>query len=130
MYTNKIHCVIQYVDNYEGLLFNAKWAIFQAYHDKTKLHSMRWWCPLWTRPSLSGIFTMLPHINNSLQVDMLLHSDTLFQSLVLLLNVVCFSGEVVNTNVKSLIWQEWSLNRSTVQCLVLKYSWTINDKVC
>jgi hypothetical protein len=33
----------------------------------------------------------------------LLHSDTLFQSLVLLLNVVCFSGEVVNTNVKSLI---------------------------
>ena len=119
----------------EGLLFNAKWAIFQPYHDETKLHSMIWWCPLWTRPSLGGIFIMLPHINNSPQVDMLLHSDTLFrfwanQSLVLLLNVVCFSGEVVNTNVKSLIWQEWSLKRSTVQCLVLKYSWTINDKVC
>jgi hypothetical protein len=28
----------------EWLLFNAKWAIYQLYHDENKLHSMRWWC--------------------------------------------------------------------------------------
>jgi hypothetical protein len=33
------------------LMFNFKWAIFQLYHYKNKLHSMRWrWCPfcIWT----------------------------------------------------------------------------------
>ena len=42
----------------------------------------------------SWIFVVLTHWNNSLQVDMLLHSDALFwfranQSLLLLLNAAC-----------------------------------------
>jgi hypothetical protein len=51
---------------------NAKWAICQSYHDKNKLHLMIWW---WCM--LNWIFLVLAHWNNSLQVDMSLHSDIL-----------------------------------------------------
>ena len=66
--------------------------------------SMRWWwCLLCNRPTLlSWIFMMLAPSNSSLQVDMPLHSATLFQanqSLLLLLNAMWFfNWEVANTN--------------------------------
>ena len=57
-----------------------------------------WWCPLCSRPRpWFGIFIMPSHWNNNPQVDVSLHSDTLFwfranQSLLLLL-----SREATNT---------------------------------
>jgi hypothetical protein len=60
--------------------------------------SIRWWCLLCTRPTLSWIFIVLANWKNSLQVDMLLHmyTDTLFwfrnnQSLLLLLSAACYA---------------------------------------
>jgi len=48
-------------------MFNTKLAIFQRYHGKNKLHSMKWWwCPLCTRST--GRFGSLSHWNNSPRV--------------------------------------------------------------
>ena len=33
------------------IVVNAKWAIFQIYNGENKIHSMRWWCLLCTRPT-------------------------------------------------------------------------------
>ena len=89
----------------------TKWEIFQLYHGKNKLHSMRWlWFPFYTRPTRCVGFLVLAHWNNSPCVNMSLHSNTLsrFQvnkSLLFLLNVAC--GEATNTNliVSYLTWQ-------------------------
>ena len=78
------------------LLLNAKWANFQLYHGENKLHTMM--STLYLISTLSGIFIMLAHWNNSPQVDMLFHSNTnsLFwanQSLLLLLKAMCLSNK-------------------------------------
>ena len=75
----------------EWLLINAMWAIFQPYHGKNKLHFNEMMSARY-----QTIFIVLAHWNNSLQVNMLLHSDTLYwfranQSLLLLLNTVCLA---------------------------------------
>ena len=78
----------------------------QLYHGDNKLNSIiRWWCTLCTRPTvLNWIFIMLVHWNNSLPLDMSLHSDTLSQfhvnqSLLLLLNATkLYRGEATNTH--------------------------------
>jgi len=56
----------------EWLLFSAKWAIFHLYSGNKKLLSMKWW---WWQ--LNWILNVLhvAHWNNSMVVDMSLHSD-------------------------------------------------------
>ena len=80
----------------EWLMFSANWVIRLLLHDKNKLPLVRWCsCLLFTRPPvLILICVVLPHWNNSLQVDMASHSDTLYwlrtnQSCLLLLNTAC-----------------------------------------
>jgi hypothetical protein len=62
----------------EWLLFNANSAIFQLYHDETKLifNEMMMMSTLNKTNMLSWICILLAHWNNSLWVDMSLHSDT------------------------------------------------------
>ena len=75
------------------MLSNANSAIFQLYHDENKLifNEMMMRSSLFYTYTLSWIFIVLAHWNNSLRVDMSLHSDTLFwiqanQSFFFLLN--------------------------------------------
>ena len=79
----------------EWLLFNANSAILQLYHgDKLIINEMMMMSALFYTNTLSWIFIVLAHWNNSPWVDMSLHSDTLFwfranQSLLFLLNAAC-----------------------------------------
>ena len=79
------------------LLFNTKLAIFQLYHGKYKIHSMRWWCKLCTRPAhLVGSFIVLAHWNNRSRVDMSFHLGTFSRiwankTMLLLINAVCLA---------------------------------------
>ena len=65
-----------------------------------------WWDPLCTRQTtLSLIFIVLAHWNNSPRIEISPHSDTLSwfranQSLIFLLNCYLLIGEATNTNVK------------------------------
>ena len=75
-------------DNYQ--------AIFRLYHGEKKLifNEMMMRSTLYQTNTLSWIFIVLGHWNNSLWVDMSLHSDTLSwfqanQSLLFALNTVC-----------------------------------------
>jgi hypothetical protein len=63
----------------EWLLFNANPAIFQLYHGENKLifNEMMMRSGLSNTNTLSSIFIVLAHQNNSLRVDMSPHSDTL-----------------------------------------------------
>jgi hypothetical protein len=81
----------------EWFLFNAKWAIFQLYHDTTRtryINEMIILSTLYLTNKLSWIFIVLAHWNNCPQVvDTSLHFDTLSwfqakQPLLLLLNAV------------------------------------------
>ena len=79
-----------------------------------------WWGPLCTRPTrLIGLLIVLAHWNNSLQVDMSPHTDTLFwfqanQSLLFLLNAVCLEEKQQIPISKSLVWPDRGTNpRST-----------------
>jgi len=80
-------------------LFNANSAIFQLYHGENKLifnERMMMMAALFWTNMLSWIFIVLAHWKNNLQVDMSLHSDTLFwfrakPSLLFLLNAVCLA---------------------------------------
>ena len=76
----------------EWLLFNANSANFQLYHGENNLifNDMMMRSALFYANTLSWIFIVLAHWNNSPLVDMSLHSDTLFwfranQSLLFLL---------------------------------------------
>ena len=70
---------------------------FNYFMARTNYISMRWWwCPLSTTPTclVGFVFIVLAHWNDSPQVDMSPHTDTLSwywanQSLLLLLNAVC-----------------------------------------
>ena len=80
----------------EWLLFNANSVILQLYHGENKLISMRWWCPLCTRPTLLSQIFFIVNWNNSPLIDMSPHSDTLSwfcanQSLLFLLNAACLA---------------------------------------
>jgi hypothetical protein len=77
----------------EWLLFNANSTIFQLYYCKNMLifNEMMMMSALYETNTLSCIFIVLAHWNNSPRVDMSLHSDTLSwfqanQSLFFLLN--------------------------------------------
>ena len=77
---------------------NTNTAIFQLYHDKNRLifNEMMMRSTLYKINTLSWIFIMLAHWNNSPQIDISLHSDTLFwlraiQSLLFLLNAACLA---------------------------------------
>jgi hypothetical protein len=61
-----------------------------------------WWGPLCTRPTLSWIFIVLAHWNNSLRIDMLPHSDTLarFQANQSLLMVSILATSAVDSELK------------------------------
>ena len=60
----------------EWMLFNAKWAIFRPYDGENKLLFMqRWWWCLFCTHVVGNI--VLAHWNNTSQIDMSLHSDTL-----------------------------------------------------
>jgi hypothetical protein len=64
----------------EWLLFNANSSIFQLYHGKNKLifnEMMIMRSPLHQTNMLSWIIIVLDHWNNSPQIDMTPHSDTL-----------------------------------------------------
>ena len=86
----------------EWLLLNTKWAIFQPYHGQNKLHLMRWWCPLCTRPMC------LAHWNDSQWVDISLHYEWLQanKSLFLLLNAACLVEKQ-----QILVWRQLESNR-------------------
>ena len=62
-------------------LFNAKWANFQLHCISWREQVAFWWirwCPLWIRPKhLVDFYSGWAHLDNSLQIDMLLCSDTL-----------------------------------------------------
>jgi hypothetical protein len=76
------------------LVFNANSAIFQLYHDENKLivNETMMRSALYYTNTLSMIFILLAHWNNSPRVAMSPHSDTLAnQSLLFLLNVVCLA---------------------------------------
>ena len=81
------------------LLFNANSAILQLYYGENKLifnEMMMMMSALYSTNTLSWIFIMLAHWNNSSRVDMSLHSDTLFwlrtnQYFPFLLNVACLA---------------------------------------
>jgi hypothetical protein len=74
-----------------------------------------WWGPLCTRPTLSWILIVLAHWNNSLRIDMSLHSDTLSwfranQSLLFLLNAAYLVEKQQNTNFIVLFSPDRGLN--------------------
>ena len=80
----------------EWLMFSTNWVIRLLLYDKNKLPLARWCsCLLFTRPPvLIWICVVLPHWNNSLQVDRAHHEDTIYwlrtnQSCLLLLNTAC-----------------------------------------
>jgi hypothetical protein len=66
----------------EWLLFNTNSAIFQLYHGEIKLifSEMMMRSTLYQTNTLSWIFIVLTHWNNSLQIDMSLHSIILIPS--------------------------------------------------
>jgi len=86
--------------------FNAKWALFQPYYGKNKIHPnemMIMMTTLYLTNMLSWTFLELDHWHNSLWVYMS-NSDTLscFQAnqfLLLLLKCCMLSGEAANTNI-------------------------------
>jgi hypothetical protein len=85
-----IECVIPW------LLFNANSAILQLHHGENKLifNEMMMRSALFKTNTLSWMFIVLAHWNNSPRVNTSLHSDTLFwfranQSLLFLLNAAC-----------------------------------------
>ena len=80
---------------------------------------MRWWwvplCSNYKPKTLSWIFIVLAHWNNSPRIDMSLHSDTLFwfraiQSLLLLLNDACLAETQHIPILYSLVWPDRGLN--------------------
>ena len=81
------------------LLLNAILAIFHLYHGKNKLifnDIMMMRSALYKSNTLSLIFIVLAHWNNSPRIDMLPHSDTLSwfranQSLLFLINAACLA---------------------------------------
>jgi hypothetical protein len=80
------------------LLFNANSAIFQLYHGENKLivNDIMMRSTLYLTNTLSWIFLVLTHWNNSPLIDMLPHSDTLSwfqanQSLLFFLNTACLA---------------------------------------
>ena len=83
---------IRILSESELLLFNTKWAMFQPYYGENKLH-INEKTVMYTLYMISWILIVLAQWNKSLQVDMLLHSDTLSwfwakQSLLLFCNGV------------------------------------------
>jgi len=47
---------------------------FSFITSRTGYNSIRWWCPLCTRPTrLVGLFIVLTHWNNSVRIYLLLH---------------------------------------------------------
>ena len=94
----------------EWLLFNANLAIFQLYYGDKLIFNRWWWDPLCTRPTrLVGSFIELAHWNNSPQIDMLPHSDTLSwfranQSLLFLLKTVCLAEKQQIPILYSSVW--------------------------
>jgi hypothetical protein len=73
---------IQYIGHVlqsEWLMFNAKWPIFQLYHGENKLifNEMMMRSALYLTKMWSWIFIVLALWNNSLWVNIMLHSETL-----------------------------------------------------
>jgi len=82
----------------EWFLLNTNSAIFQLYHGENKLifNEMMMMFALFSSNKLSWNFIVLVHWNNSLRVDMSLHSNTLSwflanQSLLFLFNDACLA---------------------------------------
>jgi hypothetical protein len=80
------------------LLYCSTSAIFQLYHGENKLHfnKMMIMSAFSKANTLSWIFILLVHGNINLQLEMTLHSDTLYkfqanQSLFLLINAACIA---------------------------------------
>ena len=101
----------------EWLLFNANSVIFQLYYGENKLifNEMMMTPALYQINMLSWIFIMLAHWNNSLRVDMSLHSDTLFwfranQSLIFLLNAACLAEKQQIPILYSFAWPDRGSN--------------------
>ena len=105
----------------EWLLFNANSAIFQLYHGENRLicNEMIMRSTLYEINRLSWMFIVLAHWNKSLQVDMSLHSDTLFwfrdnQSLLFPLNAACIADKQQIPILLSSVWPDRGSNpRST-----------------
>ena len=82
----------------EWLLFYANSAIFQLYHGENKLifNEMMMRSALYLTNTQTWIFIVLVRWNNSPQVDMSLHSETLYwfrasQSLLFNFNAACLA---------------------------------------
>ena len=100
----------------EWLLFNTNSPIFQLYHGENKLilNELMMRSTLYYTNTLSWIFIVLAHLNNSLWVDMSPH-DTLFwfrvnHSLLFLLNDACLVEKQQILILKSLVWPDWGSN--------------------
>ena len=89
---------------------------FMCITGKTSYASMRWWCPtLYQTNTLSWIFIVLAHRNNSPRIDMSLHSDTLSwlranQSLFFLFNATCLVEKQYIPILYSLVWRDRGSN--------------------
>jgi hypothetical protein len=106
----------------EWMLLSANSAIVQLYYGENKLilnEIMMVRSALFLINTLSLICIVLAHWNNSLRVDMSLHSDTLFwsrvnQSLLLLLNAEYLAEKQQIPILLSLVSPDWDSNsRST-----------------
>jgi hypothetical protein len=78
MFLNRIGGIM--VSVFASSVLDRDSAIFQLYHDENKLifNEMMMMSTLYKTNTLSWICIVLAHWNNSLWVDMSLHSDTLF----------------------------------------------------
>ena len=98
----------------EWLLFYANSAIFQLYHGNNKLifNEMMMWSAFYYTNTLSWIFIVLAHWNNSPQINMSHHSDTIYpdQSSLFLLNTVCLAEKQQIPIFFSLVWPDLGLN--------------------
>ena len=101
----------------EWLLFSANAAIFQLYHGENRLifNGMMHRFALYKTNTLSCIFIVLTHWNNSPWIDMSPHSDTLSwfrsnQYLFFLHNAACLAAKQQIAIWMSLVWSDRDSN--------------------
>ena len=105
------------------MLFNTNSAIIQPYHGEMFfLINFQWdddEVALYKGNTLSWIFIVLAHWNNSPRIHISPHSDTTSwfranQSLLFLLNAVSLSGKQQIPISSSLVWPDWGPNQRSI----------------
>ena len=101
----------------ERLLSNTNSAISQLCHGENKIivNELMTRFALFYTNTLSWIFIVLAHWNNSPRVDMSIHSETLFwfranQSFLFLLNAACLAEKQHIPILYSMVWTDPGVN--------------------